>query len=391
MGLCTSRFCSSVRTNRYITTAATHAPARNPRSIVVRAWNIGRVSLNDPRVQMPLFEWTDARPAPSPSPSPSPLSQLRPNVDVFVLSEIREKDARALAQHPPPHFTCIAAPRAAYGFTMCVGVQSDLLHNVTWPHHRLAVIKLFRDCAQVDLDGVDGTNATFTSASTRPAWTVIGMHAYRSAGMGVRVMKQSRVNDAEVLMRQHVRAAWFRALHTAIAEAQPGPLVVTGDYNYDFERSPFCALSCDILRAPHELTRVPLGQPTYENHKTNVVVWRGGAFRPPLQQSHVCGLGIGRSRSRCAPIAEGDESKDGDEEYDGADTATAISTTTTSKQAMPTPTPTRVDWRVEPVRLALDHIFVTSKTVAVNATVVGSQPCHFDLGHRYIGAHFTAL
>jgi hypothetical protein len=204
------------------------ATTARPVTLTLRAWNVGRVSLHDPRIQRVLAQWTRGVPTP----------RAKPPVDVFVLCEVALADAKALVRAPPAGFACFMPAKHSYGATMCVAVQTRLAAQVSWQNHRLVAVAVGR-------------------------LRVINVHGYRAGGCG------TNTRDARA-----ARTRWFNELYALLADGGGARTVVLGDYNYDFAATTkTCALA---ERMP--LPRVALPSHTYENHKNNVAPWRGGAF-----------------------------------------------------------------------------------------------------------------
>jgi hypothetical protein len=234
-----------------------------PRSVVVRTWNIGRVSLHDPRVQKELSAWTRGA-----------------AVDVFILCEVLWCDAAALVEKPPKHYTCFTPSRPTYGWTTVAVVKHTHRARVSWPHHRLVSVELLnarrpstRDRDRgVDDDDTDTDTDTDTGAGAgakakeQSFARIIGMHGYRV--------------DASTPKLKTARQHWFMTLLRLLRE-QPRHTLLIGDYNYDFRKGAVvaCPIAESIVAAPYNLVRAPLDVPTYENHKTNTQKWHGGEFK----------------------------------------------------------------------------------------------------------------
>ena len=207
MGLCGCS-CRSVATTAHAVT------------LTLRAWNVGRVSLHDPRIQRVLAQWTRGVPTP----------RAKPPVDVFVLCEVALADAKALVRAPPAGFACFMPAKHSYGATMCVAVQTRLAAQVAWQNHRLVAVAVGR-------------------------LRVVGVHGYRAGGCG------TNTRDARA-----ARTRWFNELYALLADGDGARTVVLGDYNYDFAATTkTCALA---ERMP--LPRVALPSHTYENRRAVV-------------------------------------------------------------------------------------------------------------------------
>lgn len=320
--------------------------------VVVRSWNIGRVSLHDSRVQTVLSTWTS-----------------KSVVDVFVLCEVKHRDAMVLRDSPPCNYTCFAGVNV-YGWTTVVGVKKSWSRfTCEWPNNRIALVQLF--------------NSKMT-AQTTPTARVVCVHGYRP----------QRPNA--------YRGAWFVCLYNLLLKQKR--TIVIGDYNHDFRKEPHvtkCEHAESILAAPYNMRRVQFPLPTYENHKTNTKTWHGGDFvaesdgdanvdvdvdgdieiddESTEDENDVGTVDLGCSRRNRRDRRDRGSSSSGGGSSSGSGSGSGTGTGTgTAKDHHRTP----------PETLFLDHIF-TSTDVVVTNPVQSSEACFSDLDHRWIGATCT--